>query len=94
MRPAASEWDLRIVSQLWHASDRYTRLVFDPYAVSAPDRESRETAHRALLAAARSGSPAEIRQAVSEHLSDNEAACLEHIAALDTGRPDHSANPR
>ena len=94
MRPAASEWDLRIVSQLWHASDRYTRLVFDPYAVSAPDRESREAAHRALLAAARSGSPAEIRQAVSEHLSDNEAACLEHIAALDTGRPDHSADPR
>jgi DNA-binding GntR family transcriptional regulator len=80
LRPAASEWDLRILSQLWHASDRYTRVVFDPYAVSAPDRESRENAHRALLAAARSGSPAEIRRAVTEHLSDNEAACLEGIA--------------
>jgi DNA-binding GntR family transcriptional regulator len=80
LRPAASEWDLRTLSQLWHASDRYTRVVFDPYAVSAPDRESRENAHRALLAAARSGSPAEIRRAVTEHLSDNEAACLEGIA--------------
>jgi DNA-binding GntR family transcriptional regulator len=94
LRPAASEWDLRIVSQLWHASDRYTRLVFDPYDVSAPDRESRESAHRALLAAARSGSPAEIRQAVSEHLSDNEAACLERIASLASGGPGHSADPR
>jgi DNA-binding GntR family transcriptional regulator len=80
LRPAASEWDLRILGQLWHASDRYTRVVFDPYAVSAPDRTVRENAHRALLAAARSGSPAEIRRAVTEHLSDNEAACLEGIA--------------
>lgn len=86
LRPAASEWDLRILAQLWHASDRYTRVVFDPYAVSSRDREAREAAHRALLAAARSGSPAEIRRSVSEHLLDNEAACLERIAALG-GRP-------
>jgi len=82
LRPAAAEWDLRILAQLWHASDRYTRVVFDPYAVGPSDREAREAAHRALLAAARSGSPAEIRRAVREHLSDNEAACLEGIAAL------------
>jgi DNA-binding GntR family transcriptional regulator len=94
VRPAASEWDLRILSQLWHASDRYTRLVFDPYAVSAPDRESRAAAHRALLAAARSGSPAEIRRAVSEHLSDNQAAFLERIASLASGAPGHAADPR
>jgi hypothetical protein len=44
LRPAASEWDLRILAQLWHASDRYTRVVFDPYAVSPHDREAREAA--------------------------------------------------
>src|ERR1700744_1927314 len=87
LRPAASEWDLRILSQLWHASDRYTRVVFDPYGVSGPARTARENAHRALLAAARSGSPAEIRRAVTEHLSDNEAACLESIAALASRTP-------
>src|SRR6202012_1554945 len=87
LRPAASQWDLRILGQLWPASDRYTRVVFDPYAVSAPDRTARENAHRALLAAARSGSPAEIRRAVTEHLSDNEAACLESIAALASRTP-------
>jgi DNA-binding GntR family transcriptional regulator len=87
LRPAASEWDLRVLGQLWPASDRYTRLVFDPYGVSGTDREARADAHRALLEAARSGSPAEIRRAVGEHLSHNEAACLEHIAALADGPP-------
>ena len=85
VRPAASDWDLRILAQLWHASDRYTRVVFDPYAVSPEQSTSREAAHRALFAAARSGSPAEIRRALTEHLSDNEAACLEGIAVLARG---------
>jgi DNA-binding GntR family transcriptional regulator len=87
LQPAASEWDLRILSQLWHASDRYTRVVFDPYQVGAADLRAREAAHRALLAAARSGSPAEIRRAMSAHLADNEAACLERIATLASGGP-------
>jgi DNA-binding GntR family transcriptional regulator len=82
LRPAATDWDLRILTQLWNACDRYTRVVFDPYAVPAHDRKAREMAHRSLFAAARSGSPAEIRRALTEHLSDNEAACLSGIAAL------------
>jgi len=82
LRPAATEWDLRILAQLWNASDRYTRVVFDTYAVSPQDRKAREIAHRDLFAAARSGSPAEIRRAVSGHLADNEAACLTGIAAV------------
>jgi DNA-binding GntR family transcriptional regulator len=86
LRPAANDWDLRILSQLWNACDRYTRVVFDPYAVPTYDRKAREMAHRSLFAAARSGSPAEIRRALSEHLSDNEAACLSGIAALATAR--------
>jgi DNA-binding GntR family transcriptional regulator len=99
LRPAASEWDLRILGQLWHASDRYTRVVFDTYAVTPPDRAARAAMHRALIAAARSGSPAEIRRAVSEHLSDNEAACLERIAVLAhetttvRGRPQEMSMP-
>ena len=87
LRPAATEWDLRILVQLWNACDRYTRVVFDTYAVTPQDRAKREMAHRALFAAARSGSPAEIRRAVSEHLSDNEAACLSGIAALAAATP-------
>lgn len=82
LRPAASEWDLRILSQLWHASDRYTRVVFDTYNVDPAERVNREAMHRPLLAAAGSGSPAEIRHALTEHLNDNEIACLEGIAGL------------
>lgn len=82
MRPAASEWDLRILDQLWHASNRYTRIVFDPYALKTDERKRREHAHRTLVAAAHSGSPAELRNAVIEHLMENEAKCLDRIAAF------------
>ncbi|MEV5409684.1 GntR family transcriptional regulator [Thermopolyspora sp. NPDC052614] len=87
LRPAATVWDLRILAQLWNASDRYTRVVFDTYAVSDENREKRRMAHKVIFAAARSGSPLEIRQAISEHLADNEAACLSGIAALTTPPP-------
>jgi DNA-binding GntR family transcriptional regulator len=79
---AASAWDLRILSQLWHASDRYTRIVFETYNVSDVERKRRYDAHHLLVAASRSGSPFEIRTALETHLMDNEAACLVGIATL------------
>lgn len=82
LRPAATEWDLRILSQLSYACDRYTRIVFDPYAASPHDLATRTDAHRPLLAAARSGSPAEARLAISAHLSENEKVTLEALAVL------------
>jgi DNA-binding GntR family transcriptional regulator len=93
MRPAATEWDLRILAQLWHACDRYTRIVFDPYAVSEKDKAARHAAHRALLAAARSHSPAEARMAVSSHLSENEAGALEALAVLSADTRGEAAAP-
>jgi DNA-binding GntR family transcriptional regulator len=82
LQPAASSWDLRILSQLWHASDRYTRIVFETYNVSDTERKRRYDAHRVLLEASRSGSPFEIRTALASHLLDNEAACLVGLANL------------
>jgi DNA-binding GntR family transcriptional regulator len=87
LRPAATEWDLRVLAQLWHASDRYTRMVFDTYGMGEEQRVHRNQVHRSLLAAARSGSPAETRRSVMEHLSENEVACLERIEIL--RRPGH-----
>ena len=40
LQPAASAWDLRILSQLWHAGDRYTRIVFETYNVSDTEQEA------------------------------------------------------
>jgi DNA-binding GntR family transcriptional regulator len=82
LQPAASAWDLRILSQLWHAGDRYTRIVFETYNVSDTERKRRYDAHRVLIEASRSGSPFEIRTALTSHLLDNEAACLVGIASL------------
>ena len=62
LQPAASSWDLRILSQLWHASDRYTRIVFETYNVSDTERKRRYDAHRILVEASRSLSPFEIRR--------------------------------
>jgi DNA-binding GntR family transcriptional regulator len=76
LQPAASSWDLRVLGQLWHASDRYTRIVFETYNVSDDERKRRYDAHRILVEASRSESPFEIRTALNTHLIDNEAACL------------------
>lgn len=82
LAPAASSWDLRILNQLWHASDRYTRIVFETYNVSDAERERRYHAHDILVRAAGSGSPFEIRSALENHLLDNEAACLLRMHTL------------
>jgi DNA-binding GntR family transcriptional regulator len=85
IRPAASEWDLRILEQLWHASDRYTRVVFDAMVLSTPERERRFDRHRGLLEAACSRSPERLRAAVAEHLTENESTCLVRISRLAAG---------
>lgn len=85
LRPALTEWDLRLLEQLWHACDRYTRVVFETYQVDSGERRRREIAHRLLLDAARSGSPADLKLAVNEHLAEHELACLEWMAMLPAG---------
>ncbi|GAA1555578.1 hypothetical protein GCM10009827_090450 [Dactylosporangium maewongense] len=82
LRPALTEWDLRLLEQLWHACDRYTRVVYETYQIDREERRRREIAHRLLIDAARTGSPAELKLAVNEHLAEHELACLEWMAAL------------
>jgi hypothetical protein len=38
-RPAATEWDIRTLETLWHASERYVRLAFSGLDAS-PDEHS------------------------------------------------------
>lgn len=80
IEPAASEWDRRILAPLWDASERYTRLVFDP--VDAPESFAtrRAHAHDTLVEAARSRDPDRMRDAVREHLENNVSTML---AAMD-----------
>ncbi len=83
LTPAASEWDLRILEQLWHASARYTRLVYDTSPPRDDEYARRANEHHVLVEAARSGSPREVREAVEEHLAEKEAECLVSITFPD-----------
>ena len=86
IEPAASDWDRRMLTPLWDASERYTRLVFDP--VDAPESFAahRAHAHDELVVAARSRDPDRVRAAVREHLENNLATMLEGMSSLDAGR--------
>lgn len=80
--PAASDWDLRVLRPLWYASERYTRLVFDP--VDAPEGTvaAREHAHERLLDAARTRDPYRLHDALSRHLEANLAEVLQALEVV------------
>jgi len=84
LRPAASEWDVRILEYLWNANERYARLIFEPS--SKARRERLESAHATLLVAVRSRNPERVRRSVLEHLNENERALLEALEPSDIGQ--------
>lgn len=75
--PAASEWDLRILTYVWNANRRYARLLFDPADRDVRERLGRK--HHQLLSAARSRSADRLGAALLRHLEDNEKALLKAI---------------
>ncbi|NMO89965.1 GntR family transcriptional regulator [Actinomycetospora sp. TBRC 11914] len=93
IEPAASGWDRRLLTPLWDASERYTRLVFDP--VDAPEAFAahRAHAHDELVDAARSRDPERVRAAVRTHLEDNLATMLEGMRTLEATRRDERGAP-
>jgi DNA-binding GntR family transcriptional regulator len=84
LRPAASEWDLRILEYLWNANERYARLIFQPS--STADREHLGSAHTALWSAVRSRKPDRVRNSVLEHLNENEAILLDALVPFEAAR--------
>lgn len=70
MRPALSPLLERVITDQWHAGERYIRIVYADSEVFA----SRSTGerHKALLEAAHSGKEARMREALLEHLEMNE----------------------
>ena len=80
VRPAASEWDLRTLTQLWAAAERYTRLVFDFAEIVETERDRRERIHSDILDAVRAGDRAATRRSVMAHLKANEAEIVEQLA--------------
>ncbi len=79
LRPAASSWDIRVLELLWRASERYARLAFSDSLLD-PDAVARQAkAHKAIVEAVRSRSPAQLRKELRAHLEVNEAMILQGI---------------
>jgi DNA-binding GntR family transcriptional regulator len=80
--PAAAAWDFRLLKPLWDATERYTRLVFDPVIASADAWQKRENAHDRLIAAAKSRNPERVRGELQRHLETNLAQTLEALQSM------------
>lgn len=67
MLPQATEWDSRVLDQLWVASERYIQLLFS--AGPSPDTEKRVIdAHRRLLDVAATGDVDRVAESVVGHV--------------------------
>ena len=82
--PAASAWDFRLLVPLWDAAERYTRLVYDTVAASAETTAERKHAHDALITAASSRDPEEIRHELRRHLETNLSQTLDAMHSIAT----------
>lgn len=85
LRPAATEWDVRILGTLWRAAERYIRIGFGRLDPSPEEHGRREHAHHDLVAAFRSRDPEVVRRAVHEHLEHNEQIALRALDPIVDG---------
>jgi DNA-binding GntR family transcriptional regulator len=76
--PGATDWDRRVLEELWTASERYIQL----YVGARPDQYAVDTivaAHRRLLSAARSGDNKTISEAVIHHVHESRVSMLASV---------------
>jgi DNA-binding GntR family transcriptional regulator len=83
LAPAATSWDIRILSTLWRASERYIRIGWGRLDPDPQEHPRREQYHLELVAAFRQRDPEVAAGAVLQHLSRNEQTAL---LALGPGR--------
>ncbi|MEW2167313.1 GntR family transcriptional regulator [Streptomyces sp. NPDC007084] len=72
LAPAATAWDIRVLTTLWRAAERYIRIGFGRLDPDPTEHERRGKAHVDLLAAYRTGDPDKVAAAVERHLARNE----------------------
>jgi len=80
LEPAMSSWDVRILTTLWRAAERYVRIGFGALDPDPREHHRRAEAHHDLLEAMRSRQPDLAAQAVHEHLARNESIALRALA--------------
>ncbi|MTD59556.1 GntR family transcriptional regulator [Amycolatopsis pithecellobii] len=80
--PAARNWELRILQVLWDASERFTRLAFDPVEAPPAQLEHNRARHAQLLDAARTRDAGAVERELEAHLEENQAAALRTLESL------------
>lgn len=70
--PVATAWDIRILSTLWRAGERYIRIGFGLLDPDPHEHQRREQAHECLVDVFRRHDPEAAAHAVDEHLAHNE----------------------
>ena len=83
VRPAATQWDQRVLETLWTAAERYTHLVFDPTRIPDEERQRRYETHRILLDAALGTASSTMTKALTAHLQANEQRIYVHVKRLE-----------
>ncbi|MEU6844719.1 GntR family transcriptional regulator [Streptomyces sp. NPDC046716] len=72
LAPAATSWDIRVLTTLWRAGERYIRIGFGRLDPDPTEHERRGKAHVTLLEAFRTRDPEQVAAAVEQHLARNE----------------------
>ncbi|MYW13679.1 GntR family transcriptional regulator [Streptomyces sp. SID2563] len=72
LAPAATAWDIRVLTTLWRAGERYIRIGFGRLDPDPAEHERRGRAHADLVAAFRTRDPGTVGDAVEQHLARNE----------------------
>ncbi|MER5890940.1 GntR family transcriptional regulator [Streptomyces sp. NPDC001941] len=80
LAPAATAWDIRVLTTLWRAAERYIRIGFGRLDPDPTEHERRGKAHADLLAAFRGRDPEKVAAAVEQHLARNEKIAFSALA--------------
>jgi DNA-binding GntR family transcriptional regulator len=76
LAPAATSWDLRILSTLWRASERYVRIGWGMLDPDPHEHDRRRQHHQELVGAFRQRDPEIASGALLQHLTRNEQTAL------------------
>ncbi len=83
LAPATTAWDIRILTTLWRAVERYIRIGFGQLDPDPAEHARRAQAHTDLVAAFRTRDPDTTAAAVEQHLARNEQIALSALSAGD-----------
>lgn len=84
LSPAATQWDIRVLTTLWRAAERYIRIGFGLLDPDPAEHGRRQEAHENLVAVFRTRDPDAAAQAIHDHLDRNERTALRALGDDET----------